>query len=261
MVYSPRGAMKPSGSGRILLWRGASVWLGHAEESTDVHAHHAIQITLALSSGDLHFQSAGETWKSYAAAVIPAHHPHAFEARGQLVALVFVEPESREGQKIRARFCDGIVSLSDADIKRPTIAALGAAYHEKHDDEAVIACARAVIGELAAASDAPPLAVDPRIVRAIELLHERLDQTISLATIADAVHLSPERFRHLFIAQTGIRFRPYILWLRLGHALTAYVSGASLTDASHAGGFADSAHFSRTFRQMFGVAPFSIKPE
>ena len=31
--------------------------------------------------------------------------------------------------------------------------------------------------------------------------------------------------------------------------------GASLTEAAHLAGFADSAHLSRTFRAMFGVAP------
>ena len=33
------------------------------------------------------------------------------------------------------------------------------------------------------------------------------------------------------------------------------------TDAAQAGGFADSAHFSRTFRRMFGIAPVSVRPE
>lgn len=36
-------------------------------------------------------------------------------------------------------------------------------------------------------------------------------------------------------------------------------SGSSLTEAAHAAGFADSAHFSRTFRRMFGVAPASLR--
>jgi AraC family transcriptional regulator len=261
MASSRRGGIKQTGTGRILFWRGGSVWIGRAEESTDFHSHHAIQITLALSDDDaLRFRSPGEDWQQYATAIVPAHHSHAFAARGELVALVFVEPESREGQALRERFCKGIASLSDESIL-PDIAALTAAHHEKCADQHLIACARAVISRLAATSPTPSLCLDKRILRAIELLHARLGQAISLADVAAAVHLSPERFRHLFIEQTGIRFRPYVLWLRLGSAIASYAAGASLTEASYAGGFADSAHLSRTFKRMFGVVPVSIEPE
>jgi AraC-like DNA-binding protein len=61
--------------------------------------------------------------------------------------------------------------------------------------------------------------------------------------------------------QTGVGFRPYLLWLRIECALAAYVGGSSLTDSAHIGGFSDSAHFSRTFRKMFGIAPMSVRPE
>jgi AraC-like DNA-binding protein len=87
------------------------------------------------------------------------------------------------------------------------------------------------------------------------------EEAARLGEAARSAHLSPERFRHLFVEQTGMRFRPYVLWLRLERALEAYAAGASLTDAAQAGGFADSAHLSRTFRRMFGVAPASLTIE
>lgn len=260
MSDSRRGGIKPAGSGRILFWRGGSVWIGRAEESTDFHAHHAIQITLSLAGGTLRFRALGEEWGEYSAVIIPAHHPHAFEARGELVALVFVEPESREGHAIGDRFCNGITSLS-GDLARQDIDALAAAYNTNCSDQELIACARMIIMNLAATNSRLTIPLDKRILLAIELMHERLGQTINLADIADLVHLSPERFRHLFIEQTGTRFRPYVLWLRLGSSISSYAAGASLTDAAYAGGFADSAHLSRTFKRMFGVAPGSIQPE
>jgi AraC family transcriptional regulator len=61
--------------------------------------------------------------------------------------------------------------------------------------------------------------------------------------------------------ETGVGFRAYLLWQRLECSLAAYVAGETLTEAAHTGGFADSAHFSRTFRRMFGIAPASVQPE
>jgi AraC-like DNA-binding protein len=34
--------------------------------------------------------------------------------------------------------------------------------------------------------------------------------------------------------------------------------GANLTNAAHAAGFSDSAHLTRTWRQMFGVSPTAM---
>lgn len=260
MPSSPPSRPRSIGSGRILFWRGGSVWIGRAGESTDFHSHHAIQITLALSMGEVRFRCPDEDWKAYPGAVIPADHPHAFDAHGELVAMVFVEPESLEGQAMRARFFKGIASLA-AEIDPADIAALAAAYEQDRSDEELIGCARKVMTGLAASHHRPMALLDPRIARAIDSLHERIGQPITLADIAESVHISPERFRHLFVEQTGVRFRPYVLWLRLGIAVSAYASGANLTDAAYAGGFADSAHFSRTFRRMFGAAPISVTPE
>lgn len=252
--------IKPTGRGRILSWRGGSIWIGRAEESTDFHAHHAIQIAFSLTPGALRFRSAGGDWEEYSAAIIRAHHRHAFLARGELVASIFVEPESREGQAIGERFRDGIASIAGV-VSQSAIAMLAAAYTDQHADADLACCARAVIASLVATCPYPDVPVDARILRAIDLLHERLSEPIYLGDIADAVHLSPGRFRHLFVEQTGTRFRPFVLWLRLTSALSSYAAGASLTDASHSGGFADSAHFSRTFRRMFGASPVSIQPE
>jgi len=102
---------------------------------------------------------------------------------------------------------------------------------------------------------------DPRVARAMELIRARLSESISLGALANTIGLSPDRLRHLFTEETGVGLRPYVLWLRLEKSLEAYVSGSTLTDAAYAGGFADAAHFSRTFKKMFGISPASVRPE
>lgn len=251
--------VKPFGTGRIVFWRGGSVWIGHAAEETGFHAHHAIQATLALSGGTVRFQTPGEDWKSYPAAIVAAHHSHAFEARGELVALIFTEPESREGQVLRKCYPEGVASLL-SDAYADEAAALASAYAKGVGNDELADLARAVISRLTLTEALPLKPLDNRIQHAIDVLRTRLSDPVTMTDIAATVHLSPERFRHLFLEETGIRFRPYVLWLRLEIAVRSYAAGNNLTESSHAGGFADSAHFSRTFKRMFGVPAIGVQP-
>jgi AraC-like DNA-binding protein len=247
--------LKPFGAGRSVYWRGGSVWVGDVRQETGFHEHHAIQLTLALPDGEVRFRQPGGDWIAYRTALVAAHQSHAFDASGQLVALLFTEPESRAGRVLRERYRSGIAALEAYPAEAQ---ALAAAYRDGAPDEELAACARAILARLVP-SAAPAPAIDHRIERAIELLRERLGETVLMSEIAAAVHLSPERFRHLFQEETGIRFRPYVLWLRLELAVSAFAAGASVTEAAHAGGFADSAHFSRTVKRMFGVQPGGVQ--
>ena len=253
--------MKPTATGRILLWRGGSLWIGLAGEPAGFHSHHAVQITLPFARGRVRFQRPTEGWTSYTAALVAAHQPHAFEARGQLLAQIFVEPESREGRQLHLRYRDEGIAALPAETLEQEIVALGRAYEKHASDSELMALARAAIATLAGATTAPKKLPDARIALAVELIRKRLSDAIPLNAMAAEVHLSPDRFRHLFMEETGVGFRAYLLWLRLECSLAAYVAGRTLTEAAYVGGFADSAHFSRTFRRMFGIAPASVRPE
>jgi AraC-like DNA-binding protein len=248
---------KHFGTGRLVLWRGGSIWIGHTDEKTEIHSHHLIQLTLALSDGPVCFQTPGRDWQRYAAAIVGSHQPHAFEAQGQLVALVFVEPESREGRVLRERYPDSVHALAP-DLFTAEAQALAAGFLDGASDEELAAQARSSIARLTSLQDRPVRPLDKRVESAIDELRHRLGESVTLGEIADHVHLSAERFRHLFLEATGIRFRPYILWLRIETALASITAGKSITEAAQDGGFADSAHFARTFKRLCGVSAISV---
>jgi AraC-like DNA-binding protein len=248
--------VKPAGRGRIVFWPGGSLWIGRAEGSTGLHSHHAVQLTFALPGSRVRFREPQGEWQSYAAAIVPTHQVHAMDAPGGEVALVFAEPESHDGRAIHLRYRGSVSPLASVPAD-----ALFAEYRRGGADAALVSCARRIIAALAGDAAPPAAPLDSRIARAIELLRLRLDETVKLSEIAGAVHLSPDRFRHLFLEQTGVRFRPYVLWQRVERAVAEYASGATLTQAAQAGGFADSAHFSRTFRRMFGLPAAAIRIE
>lgn len=253
--------MKPAAIGRILFWRHGSLWIGLAGEPSGMHAHHAVQITLPFPGNRVRLQGPDEDWREFAAAIVAANQPHGFEARGQHVAQIFLDPESRAGRVLQREFRDkGIEALPLGQLE-PLVAKLASGYRQRVADGDLPEQAAAVVETLAGAVSSAAHESDKRIASALAIIRKRLGGALSLDDVAAEVHLSPDRFRHLFIAETGVAFRAYLLWLRLECALTAYVAGNTLTEAAHIGGFADSAHFSRTFRRMFGIAPASVRPE
>jgi len=250
------------GAGQICVWDGGSLWIGRTTGVNDVHAHHAVQVALALE-GSFRFQSPRDgVWLDCAGAVISSNQPHAFDGRdAPTLAHLFVEPQSPPGRILQQRFpaTHGIHPLTGTLLEAATrsLAARSAASREAAD---LVAGAREALRTLTDGVEAPPPA-DRRILEAVAYLRNNLAGPVSLARTAAHVHLSPSRFRHLFVSEMGLAFRPYVLWLRLGRAVEAFAAGESLTSAAHDAGFADSAHLSRTFRRMYGMAAGSLRLE
>jgi AraC-like DNA-binding protein len=91
------------------------------------------------------------------------------------------------------------------------------------------------------------------VQKIIDYAAAHLDGPLCLEDASHGIYLSQSRLRHLFVEQTGLAFRTYLLWLRLVRAVQVYSDGGNLTEAAHAAGFSDSAHFSRIFRRTFGL--------
>jgi AraC family transcriptional regulator len=256
----PNRAIKNFGGvGRVLVWRGGSVWVGHDAGMGALHAHHAIQISLALS-GSIRLRGERARWIAYQAALVPPHHRHQFDGCGATVAQLFVEPETDHGRVLVRRYHKPtIVDLTSEPIE-PIISALRTAYESRVTDAELVETGRQCVNNLTSGAhcDSP---IDPRIARAIDQVQARRGAPMSLKEAASVAHLSPSRFRHLFMEQTGISFRAYLLWTRLAAAVGAGMSGTSWTAAAQDWGFADSAHLSRTFRRMFGIAPTMLVRE
>jgi AraC-like DNA-binding protein len=105
-----------------------------------------------------------------------------------------------------------------------------------------------------------PPSIDHRVKRVLRDLPNRLAEAdaVSLDAVAASVGLSPSRFLHLFTTSVGVPLRPYVLWLRLQCGARELARGTSVTEAAHAAGFSDAAHFTRTFRRMIGAAPRQV---
>lgn len=252
--------MQLAGIGRVVFWEGGSLWLAVITGVSERHAHHAIQLCLPVD-GQAQFQveERGD-WRTYSGVLIAPGVPHAFRAPGKVVANILFEPESVAGRSVLSRYGgSGFTELPAADVVE-LMSPLARAYFGGADDARLIALARHAVATFAGTA-VHSTVTDPRVIEVIADIRRQIDEPIVLSHLARKVGLSAGRLRHLFVAETGVSFRAFVLWERLNRAMALGFGGASWTEAAHAANFADSAHLSRTCRRMFGIAPTSARIE
>lgn len=228
---------------QVYVWPQRMLALGPAFASAQ-HRHHTAQIAFGLD-GPVIFESPQTGWHSADMLLIPPDTPHSHPAFGAL-GFLYLEPESSEWVQFPSPKEGDLVSL-------PFNQRLRAVAHCAAVGDA--AAARSLVADLIGQPTRSAPREDALISQAIALIRRSLDGPITLATLAEAVHLSPSRVAHRFREATGVPLRRYVLWCRVRRAAEAAMRGSSLTEAAHLAGFADSAHLSRTFRATFGVVP------
>jgi AraC-like DNA-binding protein len=246
----------------MVFWEGASLWfLGTRPgdgpyPKTDFHSHHAVQVTLALR-GWFTLETRRRQFRSGAVAVAPDTE-HALAGDG-VVAHLYVDPEGEAGRQLQRELFSGANMVA---IPAPRLAGFAArllAGFEAPDrsDRSLIELGRALLAQLAPGSERDERP-EARVRKMSAWAAARLDTPVTLADAAAHVGLSNGRARHLFVEETGLPFRTYLLWRRLMRAVEIFSTGSSLTSAAHGAGFSDSSHLSRTFRRMFGITADSL---
>ena len=244
--------------GDFVAWSGVCGFIGEGGGAPVApHAHYAIQLVLGVPSGlRVQFGRHGE-WQACAAALVPSRATHSIDVNACAMSVVlFIEPETPEGKALAARL-QGRLELLDADAIRVAANRLEQAWRVEASYDAVKAVCMQLVHDVSRTAPREPS--DPRVLAAVEYIRQRVDRTVTLPEVAKAANLSPERFRHLFVEQTGMPLRTYVLWRRLLHVWTLLMAGETLSVAAHSAGFADSAHLSRTARTMFGLPPSALQ--
>jgi len=247
------------GTGHFVSWDGGAMFISRAIGITPMHSHYAMQIAFGSEQGICFRPSDREDWTEYEGVVIASRQPHAMDSsRVPFGAVLFVEPETREGRALAERYLHGGISPLSADLRKAIAPALFSTWREERSRPALIEAAKRVVHELTGGVE-PSVVSDERIIRAIAFINSHLDGQLTLEEVAGEAFLSPSRFRHLFVEETGMALRPYILWRRFLHVWDLIMTGSSLSAAAHAAGFADAAHLTRTSRRMFGFPPSALQ--
>lgn len=237
---------------RWYLWDGGFMMIGRSDSLVPPHAHHAIQIAIGLD-GAVGLATNEMEWRFARGVIVPADIEHRYDPNGSRFAMLFVDPESLEGVWLRATTGDAVTFIPEARLE-PVAREIVTHLESPLEAMEIGALLRHIVSTLCAGAP-PARRLDERVTRVLRSMRTTEDLRMSLESAAETVALSPSRLQHLFKQQVGLPFRRYVLWRKLTRAIVAVGSEPSLTAAAHAGDFADAAHLTRTFQQMFGLVP------
>jgi len=242
-------------NGEIWVGTGCAYFMGGTGENAS-HAHHLIQIVVALN-GDVAIESVAGCVIRSSSFLIPSNIPHRVISdhggEGRECLMIFVEPFSLLGKRLSNREVgdSGSIDSIEEMLVNSIRDLIG-----KHR------CCGAVLVEEIVATLTSQMRhmrpMDRRVALAIDHIERNLCDCDVFERIAEALGISHRYLRKLFERETGMTMQRFRLWSKMRRAIDCALSGYTLTHASALAGFSDSAHFSRTFRHMFGASPSQV---
>ena len=244
----------------VYLSRGRVLLIGDSLEG-DEHRHHALQITINLEPNAFTLRQGNSEFATQGIIINP-NAPHHVISSDEWRAVLLLDAQTQYSQQIKQRFAAAanVYSLGTDDLNfcRARLHDFRAQAQSIENADSAIS---AIIDRLAGPVRNPLMhnrEGHPRIAKALSYIHQAQGKALTLNQLAEHVFLSESRLSHLFKAEIGIPIQRYLLWYKVVQTAFNIGRGMSLTDAAEEAGFADSAHFSRTFRAMFGLTPSQI---
>ena len=224
--------------------------------NTGYHRHFPIQLAfnfeapLRLKTGDT------ASFELYFF-TIPTDVAHQMVSEQGKHMSILVDPLSRLGRKLKTLFEDPASFLA---FHKSVLNTVYPAIRDQLHQFETIHFVNTIIGSLTGMiAELPDYPMDSRIHQAISNCRAAGGKGLGADDLSGWTALSQSRARHLFKEETGLAFSRYLKWLKTMEALRFTCAlNVNLTEAAHMAGFSDSAHLSRTFREMFGLTPSAI---
>ncbi|MET3545566.1 AraC-like DNA-binding protein [Paenibacillus favisporus] len=107
-----------------------------------------------------------------------------------------------------------------------------------------------------------PMPIDPRIKKLTEYISEHYSENLSIAELAEWLHLSPVYLGRLFKQNTGTTLKEYIKRIRINNAEMMLSSGDfTVKNAAEMCGIDDIYYFSKLFKEMKGYPPSAARKQ
>ncbi|KUG25731.1 transcriptional regulator, arac family [hydrocarbon metagenome] len=222
----------------------------------DMGQHHVIQITFSAEH-DFAIRTNESDWKKTKLVILDSNLPHQLkDLTGHQVSIAII-PENSRGKTIRKNILKGEkIVFPEIDMTNFHESFMNCMNEEYNCQKAFSLFDECIDFLTGTTGFTGP--IDQRILEVIEIIHQNIQRSFSAARLAETIHLSEDRFLHLFKEQMGLPLRQFILYQRIIFATKYFMDGKSLTEAAIDAGFSDSAHFTRTFIAMNGNKPSDI---
>ena len=90
---------------------------------------------------------------------------------------------------------------------------------------------------------------------AIDILNSRFSEEITLRSVADELHVSPQYLSNIFSRYAKIGFAQYLTDRRLHYAAHLLQTGMSVSEVCFQAGYQNLSHFIRSFKKRYGTTP------
>ncbi len=228
------------------------IYVGKGIQS-NYHRHYAITILLSFGKP---FKITTEDQKQdhYKVALIQKNIAYKLQSnKDDYLAFIHIVPYSNIGQKLSHQF--QTIQKYDEVAFESIIKEINDWFKSVDNDPIKIEYILESIASIPNVQNKNNVTIDPRVRKSFDIIMTHEDEKISINQVAKQVHVSASHFAHLFKKETGMTFRQFALHSKLIKSIFAMYKEHSLTEASFLGGFADQSHFTRTFKNAFGIKP------
>lgn len=229
---------------RLHLTREHSTFIGNFGK-TSLHCHGAPVLFIGLS-GSIELRVAGLT-EQVTSALIDANTPHIVDCQGEDVAVLYIESDTFNGSVLRHHYFS--FKPYAFELTNPNV-------RQKRNQRHILS--GNINSILRQPLDFRAINMDGRVKACMRHIRNDFNGELNQTSVAKTLNISTSRLTHLFKSQTGISYRRYCLWIKLGNFMRNFQVSQDITSAAIASGFSDSSHLSNSYKKVFGVCPSRI---
>ncbi|WP_281987030.1 helix-turn-helix domain-containing protein [Aquimarina aggregata] len=239
----------------LYVWNGMSAFWGTSFH-TDPHRHDTLQLVFDIDKS-FHLKDKSTQWTSYSSAIIKTSHLHQLDSNNSIQLFIYLDKDSDYAQELDKKY---LSNKNISDLKDSNINKISTSFFKKllvsNDCNELFKGFLTIIQHLI--DFKKPVQKDERIVKAISFIINS-EKQIKVKDIADHICLSESRLRYLFKKQVGQPIQSFMVWMKVINSLNLVLKGNPLTEAAYDVGFWDASHMNRSYKELLGVAPSTIK--